>query len=76
MIEKNPNKNNLIKFNVSKNEIFQLSENYKTVHRKLKLQYSVELSVPIFSRYSSYKWKKFRQIRSLNFYNFALSQKS
>lgn len=43
MIEKTGNKNTLIKFNVTKNEIFQLNENYKTVHRKLKLQYSVEL---------------------------------
>lgn len=43
MIEKSQAKNNLIKFNVSKNEIFQLNENYKTVHRKLKLQYTVEL---------------------------------
>lgn len=42
MIEKNQ-KNSLIKFNVTKNEIFQLNENYKTVHRKLKLQHSVEL---------------------------------
>lgn len=42
MIDKNP-KNNLIKFNVTKNEIFQLNENYKTVHRKLKTQYSVEV---------------------------------
>lgn len=43
MIEKTANKNNLIKFNVSKNEIFQLIENYKTVHRRLKMQYAVEL---------------------------------
>lgn len=43
MIEKTPNKNIVIKFNVSKNEIFQLAENYKTVHRKLKMQYTVEL---------------------------------
>lgn len=43
MIEKAGNKNTLIKFNVTKNEIFQLNENYKTVHRKLKMQYSVEL---------------------------------
>lgn len=42
MIEKNP-KNSLIKFNVTKNEIFQLNENYKTIHRKLKIQYNVEL---------------------------------
>lgn len=42
MIEKNA-KNILIKFNVTKNEMFQLNENYKTVHRKLKLQYSVEV---------------------------------
>lgn len=43
MIEKTGTKNALIKFNVSKNEIFQLNENYKTVHRKLKMQYNVEL---------------------------------
>lgn len=43
MIEKKESKNALIKFNVTKNEIFQLNENYKTVHRKLKLQYNVEL---------------------------------
>lgn len=42
MIEKTQ-KNNLIKFNVTKNEIFQLNENYKTIHRKLKMQYSVEV---------------------------------
>lgn len=42
MIDKNP-KNNLIKFNVTKNEIFQLNENYKTVHRKLKMQHTVEV---------------------------------
>lgn len=35
--------NNLIKFNISKNEIFQLTENYKTVHRKLKMTFKVEL---------------------------------
>lgn len=34
---------NLIKFNISKNEIFQLMENYKTVHRKLKMTFKVEL---------------------------------
>lgn len=45
MIEKKESKNALIKFNVTKNEIFQLNENYKTVHRKLKLQYNVELWV-------------------------------
>lgn len=43
MIDKAQTKENLIKFNVSKNEIFQLMENYKTVHRKLKMQYTVEL---------------------------------
>lgn len=43
MIEKNPNKAILIKFNVAKNELFQLNENYKTIHRKLKMQYSVEV---------------------------------
>lgn len=57
MIEKNSNKNSLIKFNVSKNEIFQLSENYKTVHRKLKMQYSVELWVPKSIGFSSL-WSK------------------
>lgn len=36
-------KMNLIKFNVSKNEIFQLTENYKTVHRKLKSTYKIEV---------------------------------
>lgn len=43
MIEKTSNKNVVIKFNVSKNEIFQVTENYKTIHRKLKMQYTVEL---------------------------------
>lgn len=38
MIEKS-----LIKFNISKNELFQLSENYKTIHRKLKLSHNIEL---------------------------------
>lgn len=32
----------LIKFNVSKNELFRLSENYKSVHRKLKISYNIE----------------------------------
>lgn len=44
MIDKNL-KSNLIKFNVTKNEIFQLNEHYKTVNRKLKMQYTVELLV-------------------------------
>lgn len=30
-------------FNMSKNEIFRLTENYKTVHRKLKLDWRVEV---------------------------------
>lgn len=36
-------KQHLVKFNVSKNEIFQLTENYKTIHRKLKLIYNIEV---------------------------------
>lgn len=44
MIDKNL-KSNLIKFNVTKNEIFQLNEHYKTVNRKLKMQHTVELLV-------------------------------
>lgn len=34
---------NLIKFNISKNEIFQLTENCKSIHRKLKTLYNVEV---------------------------------
>lgn len=33
----------IVIFNVSKNELFQLTENYKTVHRKLKLDWRVEV---------------------------------
>lgn len=32
-----------IVFNASKNELFQLADNYKTMHRKLKLAWRVEV---------------------------------
>lgn len=30
-------------FNASKNELFKLGENYKTLHRKIKSAYKVEM---------------------------------
>lgn len=34
--------NNTILFNVSKNEMFKLTDNYKSLHRKLKNNYKIE----------------------------------
>lgn len=35
-------------FNMSKNELFKLSENYKTLHRKMKTSFKIEMFVKLF----------------------------
>lgn len=42
---------NSITFNNSKNELFKLVDNYKTLHRKLKSNYKIEMQDLFFKKF-------------------------